>query len=434
MRFAAIFPLLLAGCPTSSGPASEEALASASITSTAPLYPDSWFLAQVTLVDGWDGEAACQWVADGSEVAQTSLESGVCQLDGLEAHIPEGAELRVRAVGLRDGQEVDSLESEVVEILDFPVGAVTELGGGSLVFVDTQDGSLSDRLDLILDPDDMGLDATTSATEKAGYPMHVLYTPERDTLLVTSSTYGVIWEIDPQQREIIDYVRPSTQNYWIIFTEDAEHFWMTDMQDPGGLALCNRDYEIEQRVESGSWPITMLHDPGRDYIYVAHHDDAWVTVHDDETLEEVDKLDHTLGPYWVALHPDNESLWVVTEFDDSVSRWSFPDFELVDSYPVDDLPNYIHFLGDGSTAYVTSFHEGNLALLDTETGEIIDHVDAGTGAVGIVARDDGRMVYVPNSLADSISVVDTITHQVVDIWYGVKGPRWIEWMDPEHGN
>ncbi len=424
--------LLLVGCPGSSGPSPEDAIASVTMSQATPLFPDSWFLAQVELESGWDGEAVCQWVADGNQVAQTELSSGVCQLDGLEVAIPEGAELLVRAVGLREAGEVDALESEPVDILDFPVAAVTELGGGSLVFADTEDGSLSNRLDLILDPNELGLDATTEATEKAGYPMHVLYTPERDKLLVTSSTYGVIWEIDPEGREILNWVRPSTQNYWIIFTEDAEHFYMTDMEEPGGLALLNRDYEIEQRVVSGSWPITMLHDPERDYLYVAHHDDAWVTVHDDETLEEVDKLDHTLGPYWIALHPDGESLWVATEFDDSVSRWSFPDFDLEESYPVGDLPNYIHFLGDGSTAYVTSFHDGEIALLDTVTGDIIDHVDAGTGAVAIVPRADGRMVYVPNTLGDSVSVIDTITHEVVDTWYGVRGPRWFEWMDPAH--
>jgi YVTN family beta-propeller protein len=56
----------------------------------------------------------------------------------------------------------------------------------------------------------------------------------------------------------------------------------------------------------------------------------------------------------------------------------------------------------------------------------------GTGAVSIVPRPDGRLVWVTNSPADSITVVDTITHQVVDEFYHLRGPRWIEWLDPEH--
>jgi YVTN family beta-propeller protein len=417
--------LLLVACPA--GPSGEDAVASATLTSSGPLYPDSWFTAEVTAVEGFDGELECRWLADGVLLTQ-----GSCELDGLDHDIPTGAELVVQGVALRSGAEVDSLDSDPIVILDFPVGAVTELGGGSLAFLDTRSNTLSDRIDLILDPDALGLDATSSATEKAGYPMQVLYTPEHDKLLVTSSIYGTIWEIDPVAREVIDYARPSTQNYWLIFSEDAQKIWMTDME-LGGISLLNRDYEIQRQVETGSWPITMLHDEDRGWIHICHHDDAWVVTLDDETLEEVNKIDHTLGPYWIEPHPDGESIWVVTEFDDAVARYSLPDFEQISYFEVDDLPNFIHFRDDeGTQAYVTSFHEGLLDLIDTSTGEILERVDAGTGAVAIIERPDGRFVYVPNTLAHSISVIDQRTNEVVDIVYHARGPRWIQWLDPVH--
>ena len=419
--------LLLVACPT--GPTGEEIVTSATITSTGPLYPDSWFTAELAAKPSFDGTLECRWLADGIQLAQ-----GSCELDGLDHSIPEDAELVVQGVALRDGVEVDSLDSAGSDILDFPVGAVTELGGGSLAFLDTGKNTLRDRIDLILDPDEMGLDATSSATERAGYPMQVLYPPERDKLLVTSSIYGTIWEIDLEKREVIDYARPSTQNYWLIFSEDAESIFMTDME-LGGLSVLDRNYEIQRQVQTGSWPITMVHDTDRDMIHICHHDDAWVVSLDDETLEEVNKIEHTLGPYWIELHPDGESLWVVTEFDDAVARYSLPEFEEMDYFVVDDLPNFIYFLDEqGSQAYVTSFHEGNLAILDTATGEILDHVDAGTGAVAIIERADKRFVYVPNTLAHSITVIDTKKHEVVDVVYNARGPRWIQWLDPEHAD
>ncbi len=426
MKLAAWLCLPLMACPT--GGPSEDVVASATITSSGPLYPDSWFTAQLEPRPDFDGSLECRWLADGIELAQ-----GACELDGFDVTIPEGAELVVQGVGLRDGREVGSLDSDPVTIRDFPVGVVTELGGGSLAFLDTRRNLLEDRIDLILDPDEMGLDATTSATEKGGYPMQVLYTPERDKLLVTSSIYGTIWEIDPIARDVIDYARPSTQNYWLIFSEDASKIWMTDME-LGGISVLDRDYGIQRQVETGSWPITMMHDRERGWIHICHHDDAWVVTLDDETLEEVNKIDHTLGPYWIAPHTDGESIWVVTEFDDAVARYGLPDFEEMSYFVVDDLPNYIHLLGDGSQAYVTSFHEGVLDLIDTSTGEILDRVDAGTGAVGIIERDDGRLVYVPNTLAHSISVIDTVKHEVVDVVYHARGPRWIQWLDPEHAD
>jgi YVTN family beta-propeller protein len=87
----------------------------------------------------------------------------------------------------------------------------------------------------------------------------------------------------------------------------------------------------------------------------------------------------------------------------------------------------------GSRAYVTSFREGLLTYIDTDSGEILDRVDAGTGAVAIIPRDDGRFLYVPNVLAGSISVIDTTTNLVVDMVYDARGARWLEWLDAGEG-
>ena len=88
-----------------------------------------------------------------------------------------------------------------------------------------------------------------------------------------------------------------------------------------------------------------------------------------------------------------------------------------------------HSLALVDYAYVTSFHDSLISYVNIEDMEVEREIETALGSVGIIARPDGRYLYVTNVLGKSISVIDTVTNEVVDDYYGLNGPRWVEWIE-----
>ncbi len=409
-----------------------------SVQLSGPLYPDSYLVPEVEIREGARADLQCRWYRDDEELAE-----GECALDGQEVGLAVGDQVSVEVLGYYSECKADSIESEVVKITPAPVMAVTEMIGGTLAFLDTSTGQIDARLDLTLTPEEAGIDGESGATEGRGMPMHVLHSPEGDSLWVTSSYYGVIWEIDPATRQVLDWVDIANQIYWIVFDETGETFWTPEMDDGGVLhmdrnlsggqvdmqAITELDYE-----ETGAVPVTLTRDE-RGWLYVPHHKSPWLSILDTngDEFEDVNQLNNVDGGYWAEVGPAGKYLWVVSEGDDALLRYDVDDLE--DDSPeretveMADLPNFIHFDPDGEHAYVTSFHDSVVSYVNIKEMEVESEIETALGSVGIIPRPDGRYLYVTNVLGKSITVIDTVTNEVVDDLYGLNGPRWVEWLE-----
>ena len=80
--------------------------------------------------------------------------------------------------------------------------------------------------------------------------------------------------------------------------------------------------------------------------------------------------------------------------------------------------NPIALLPDGSLVYVANTPANTVDVIDAATGAIVAHIPVGIDPVGLAMRPDGREVWVSNHVSDSVSVIDAAVgsqtrHQVL---------------------
>lgn len=383
-----------------------------------PAFPDSLFRATARVAEGAAVDrTSCRWQVDGEQLLE-----GECTLDGRDQDLSPGAELQVVLTAFDDEGVQDRATSEARPLEDWPLAAITEFASGQLAFVDSEDGSLVERVSLLRED----VDAVSAATWECGMPMKVGYDPEGEQLLVSSSTYGTVWALDPETREVVDAHTISEWIYWFRFSDDGETLYVTDM-DRKGLASLDRDWNLLDLVVTGSMPVGIaLDDDGR--AFVPHHDDPWISVVDAARMEHLQDLQVDAGNYWTAVQPDQSAVWAACEKSDTLRIWSLPELQELAVLETGALPVFVMFDPAGERAWLTEFTDGNLVTYDVQTHEVIHTVYTGYGAVAATLREDERFLYVSNLMDGTVSVVDVEQYEVVDTWEGFGGPRWLAWI------
>jgi YVTN family beta-propeller protein len=79
------------------------------------------------------------------------------------------------------------------------------------------------------------------------------------------------------------------------------------------------------------------------------------------------------------------------------------------------LPYDAAFLSDGSKLYVTNAASNDVSVIDMTTGLRTAHITVGDNPRGIAVSPDDRRVFVNNTLAGTISVIDTASDEVVNV-------------------
>ena len=85
----------------------------------------------------------------------------------------------------------------------------------------------------------------------------------------------------------------------------------------------------------------------------------------------------------------------------------YPNFESPQAQPIGITP-------DNSRVYVANTPADSVDVIETRTGRIVARIDVGIDPVGIAVRPDGREIWVTNHVSDSVSVIDS---DPTSLWY-----------------
>ncbi|KAA3608295.1 MAG: gluconolaconase [Planctomycetota bacterium] len=147
-----------------------------------------------------------------------------------------------------------------------------------------------------------------------------------------------------------------------------------------------------------------------------------LTVLDLPCLEVVATLDlgKPIRPHGLVFTPDGESLWVTAEASQEVWRVSFPAGEVLDRFRTGQAATHMVALDNQGWAYSANIGSGSLSRVRPGFQPEVQSMATGAGAEGIAVRPDGRQVWVSNRQADTVSVVDLESWEVVKT-LGCKG-------------
>lgn len=137
---------------------------------------------------------------------------------------------------------------------------------------------------------------------------------------------------------------------------------------------------------------------------IPNFDDASMTLLDVDAGTTLRTLPVGKGPYGVAVHPVDDSIWITNRDAGTVSVLS--DSATLATIAVGKNPLGIAFDAAGTQAFVANYDPDTVSIIDTATRTVVGTVAVGAGPLGIAVGAAGR-VWTANYAANTISLIDT---------------------------
>ena len=150
------------------------------------------------------------------------------------------------------------------------------------------------------------------------------------------------------------------------------------------------------------------------FAYVPNFLDATVSVVDTATNAVVATVPVAPGPWGVAVHPAGTRCYVASPPSDTVSVLDTATNRVIATVPV-PFPVTVAVHPAGTFVYVSN-EGGTVHVLDTVTNREVAAIETPwgmDGSPGLAVHPAGTFLYVANTLANSVSVVDTATNTIV---------------------
>ena len=121
-------------------------------------------------------------------------------------------------------------------------------------------------------------------------------------------------------------------------------------------------------------------------------------------------------PHDMRFLPDSRRAVVTMQASDHIALVDTESLEVIRTFPTGGREGHMVQLStDGATAYVTSRGaEGTLSVLDLADDGPPVVLPTGAGAEGITVTAEGAQIWVANRRAESISVIDAASREVID--------------------
>ncbi|MFT4217241.1 MAG: beta-propeller fold lactonase family protein [Micropruina sp.] len=193
------------------------------------------------------------------------------------------------------------------------------------------------------------------------------------------------------------------------------------------------DYELLRKIQVGNAPrgAVKLTDDGRGFV--SNTSQNTISEIDPINLEEVRRITVGFGPRGLGIVPGNRYILVSNSGSDTVSIVDLHANEEVRQIPTGRDPRHMAITADGRYAYICIWGADvvvrlNLAGLGTDDLDSVGietEFDMGETAHPYSAAIDpsGRFVFVANTQAPYVSVIDRVTEQVAKVDVGDIGGR-----------
>lgn len=119
-------------------------------------------------------------------------------------------------------------------------------------------------------------------------------------------------------------------------------------------------------------------------------------------------------PHGILFHPDGKQLIVTCEAAQSLVAVNWLAGSV--TYAVEtnsDISHMVDLTPDGRLAFVANIRTGSTTAIDLEKRKVVKQIPTGAGAEGIAVSPNRAEVWVTNRAADTVSIIDTGSLEVV---------------------
>jgi YVTN family beta-propeller protein len=216
------------------------------------------------------------------------------------------------------------------------------------------------------------------------------------------------------------------------------------MSGSNELVLIDRATGVEKQRVTASDPYQIGFSPNAKWFVAASLRLDRIDIYDAGTYELVHRLPAATMPSHIAFSPDSKTVFVTLQGTNGLISIDLASGKVNWTVPVGPTPAGIITRPDG-TLLVGIMGANHIVQVDPSNGNIIGKVTTGYGAHNFLYSPDGKTLYVTNRIAGTISVLDADTLEVKNTLQAPGGPddmamspdgqqlwatgRWHAWVD-----
>ncbi|MET0385530.1 MAG: hypothetical protein ABW321_06210 [Polyangiales bacterium] len=343
--------------------------------------------------------------------------------------VPTQLQLEQRAyIVSRDSEELTVIDLAKLEI----IRKVQTGGAGNHMAELTGDfkqvlvtSSATDEAILV---DTTKLEVTGSITV-TGHPTHIARTPDdRRFALMVEDTNEVAF-VDGQEGTVAERLGGFSTPHFMRFTPDGNFGYVAniggnritrvDMQNMKVLSEISLDAYADRREidEEGGFADAQISSDG--IVYAAHNSSGKVLAIDAQTGVKISEIEVGAHP-WVAFaeHPfkDVKLRHVVPNFGDktvSIIAGENREPSVMATLEGDEEAYGVNFSSlEPNLAFVMNRVREDIAVVDTERGEIVERIDVGGNTETASTTPDGKLIVATVSNRNRVVVIDVATRKI----------------------
>lgn len=200
-----------------------------------------------------------------------------------------------------------------------------------------------------------------------------------------------------------------------------------------------REVKTEQEISH-----MLVLSPDKSKCFVANIGSGSVSVIDMKETKLIKNIQTGRGSEGIDITPDAKEIWVTNRAEDSVAVIDAKTLEVKEKIKVEGFPIRVKISKDGKFAVISCARSGDIAIIDVANKNIIKRIKTAeksdvekTGRlfgsafgdspapIGI-ALDDKNLIYVANSNADIVSVIDPESGKIIKTIKTGKEPDGID--------
>lgn len=240
---------------------------------------------------------------------------------------------------------------------------------------------------------------------------------------------GEVWAIDTETDEMVARVGVGRHPAHVVVSADSRWAYVTNGGDNTLSVVDTTSLKVVDTLPTGAFPHGIRLSPDGKQAYVANLKGGTVSVIDTETRKEVSQIEVGKGPAQVGFTSDSRLAFVSLSQEASVAVIDPASRKVIRKVRVGEVPIQLYATPDNRFLFVAN--QGNrkspgntVSVIDLSTFST-QRIRTGNGAHGVVVGSDGRLAYVTNLYANTVSVIDVQTRKSVATVAVGAGPNGI---------
>ncbi len=263
------------------------------------------------------------------------------------------------------------------------------------------------------DPKNIYANATSGLSDAVKNAKNLIYVPHNDS--------ADVWVIDPATYKVIDKYPTGEIAQHVVPSYDLKTLWVNNNAGNSLTPIDPTTGKPGKNIPVEA-PYNLYNTPDGKYMMVMEERNNTIAFRNPNTplLDVVQKVKVPCrGINHVDFSGDGTYFIASCEFSGQLIKFDLTTMAVVATLNLEannSQPQDVRLTPDGTRFLVADMTANGLWEIDGEAFKVIDFLASDAGPHGIYPSRDGKVMYVSNRVAGSISVYDGTTHQITKTW------------------